>query len=187
MSQDDHLVVDYVTVPGQTYCLVSFVSPDGAQKNSQMGMKIRGCFPTKDEADQHAKVLQKTDPSVDIFLVDMYKWVLIPPDRNNIEDEHYQEEFLQNMMKQYKENQANAKQMFDDRVQFLKSGGTIDDYENSKFYTKPTPQQESHPSVFIEQVKQDFPDLTEKEIAEKAQELANEHNKKVREMDKIEQ
>ena len=170
-NKGDILSVDYVTVPGQLYALVSFVSPEGRQKNDQMGMKLRGCFPNKVEADQHAKLLQKTDPAMDIFLMDMYKWVAIPPDRNNAGDEHFQEEFLQNLMSQYNESQENAKAMFNERVQTLKSGeATLDDLSESKYYTKPAPPQDEHPSQLLEKMKSEYPELSVEELVKKMQE-----------------
>ena len=119
----DVLEEDVITVPGQLYALVSFVSPTGNQRNDKFGMKIRGCFPTRDEASAHVRRLQKFDNSFDIFLVDMYKWLLIPPDANSVESQEYQEEFLQNMVKGYHENQALAKQHFLERKQAVMEDG----------------------------------------------------------------
>ena len=93
---------DYLTVPGQLFACISFVGPDLPQKNEQLGMKIRGCFPTREEAASHAKRLQKDDALVDIYVVDMYKWLLIPPKREEIEDVHYQNEKLEEIMVNYK-------------------------------------------------------------------------------------
>jgi hypothetical protein len=45
---------DYLTVPGQLFACLSFVGPDMPQKNEQLGMKIRGCFATRDDAAIHA-------------------------------------------------------------------------------------------------------------------------------------
>jgi hypothetical protein len=111
----DYLKVDGITVPGQLYALVSFVGPQCAQKNEQMGMKIRGTFPTMDEARGHAQRLMADDGSVHIYVVDMYKWMLIPPDANQIQDQVYQEEFLNNMMQEYQKNQTEAKRFFEER------------------------------------------------------------------------
>lgn len=111
----DYLDEDVLTVPGQNYALVSFVSPQGNQKNDKFGLKIRGCFLNKDEADAHAKRLQKMDGRFDVFLVDMYKWLLIPPDPVAIDHAEYQEPFLNDMLKKYHENQLAAKQHFAER------------------------------------------------------------------------
>ena len=65
---------DFITVPGQLYALISLVGPDSPQKTDKMGLKIRGVFNTRDEAGLHAQRLQKSDPTFDIYVVDMYKW-----------------------------------------------------------------------------------------------------------------
>ena len=57
---------DYTTVPGQIFACISLVGPDCPQKNDKFGLKIRGCFGTRDEASSHAKRLQKEDATFDI-------------------------------------------------------------------------------------------------------------------------
>lgn len=119
----DILDTDVVTVPGQLYALVSFVSPDGAQKNSQCGMKIRGCFATAEEARAHVSRLQKYDPTCDIYLVDMYKWLLIPPTPDMIDNHEYQEEYLNNLMAEYRKSQEAAKVAFEERKKAVMADG----------------------------------------------------------------
>ena len=121
----DYLDEDPITVLGQTYALISFVSPDAksAQKSTQYGLKIRGCFNTKEEAAAHVKKLQRLDPSFDIYLVDMYKWLAIPPDPEQIENQEYQEDFLNNLIKGYKESQLLARQHFEERKRAVMEEG----------------------------------------------------------------
>lgn len=115
---------DYVTVPGQLFALMSFVAPTGTnQKNDKFGMKIRGCFATKEEANSHVKRLQQADGVTDIYLVDMYKWLLIPPDPNAVDNHEYQEDFLNNLVKGYRESQLLAKQHFNERKEAIKRDG----------------------------------------------------------------
>lgn len=115
---------DYVTVPGQLFALMSFVAPTGTnQKNDKFGLKIRGCFATREEAHSHVKRLQQVDGVTDIYLVDMYKWLLIPPDPNAVDDHEYQEEFLNNLVKGYRESQLLAKQHFNERKEAIKRDG----------------------------------------------------------------
>jgi hypothetical protein len=118
------LDVDYVTVPGQLYCVLSIVGPTGTnQRNDKFGLKIRGCFASVDEARSHVKRLQQTDPVMDIFVADMYKWLLIPPDVNAIDDQEFQESFLNDLIKGYRENQVAAKQHFNERKENVKRDG----------------------------------------------------------------
>ena len=106
---------DYTTVPGQLYACLSVIGPEAPQKNDKFGIKIRGAFNSRDEAASHAKRLQKEDATFDIYVVDLYKWLLIPPDPTKIEDVHYTNEKLEELMSGYKENQAQAAQMFSER------------------------------------------------------------------------
>ena len=167
---------DYLTVPGQLFACVSFVGPDMPQKNEQLGMKIRGCFPTRDEAGAHAKRLQKDDALVDIYVVDMYKWLLIPPKREEIEDVHYQNDKLEEIMANYRKNQQQAAAMFEKRKRdmmakpiegsdtpFIEPGD-----ENSKFYTKPDVPPIPHPADLLDDLKKEFPEATMEELVAKA-------------------
>jgi hypothetical protein len=166
---------DYLTVPGQLFACISFVGPDLPQKNEQLGMKIRGCFATRDEAASHAKRLQKEDALVDIYVVDMYKWLLIPPQRDQIENVHYQNEKLEEIMSKYRENQSAAAAMFEKRKRDMIAKPVEGDFpyidpadENSKFYTKPDVPPIPHPSDFIEDLKKEFPDASLQEIVKMA-------------------
>lgn len=167
---------DFLTVPGQIFALISIVGPDMPQKNEKLGLKIRGCFQTKEEAASHAKRLQKEDSLVDIYVVDMYKWLLIPPDRDQIEDTHYQNEKLEEIMAKYRQNQREASSHFEKRKRDMMAkpiDGSDTPYiepgdENSKFYTKPDVPPIPHPADLIDDLKKEFPGADMAEIVAKA-------------------
>ena len=168
---------DYLTVPGQYFACISFVGPDQPQKNEKLGMKIRGCFSTRDEAASHAKRLQKEDALVDIYVVDMYKWLLIPPDRDQIEDVHYQNEKLEEIMQKYRANQTAAASMFEKRKRDMTAKPQPGPYpyidpsdENSKFYTKPDVPPIPHPADIVDELRKEFPDKTMDELVKMADE-----------------
>jgi len=168
---------DYTTVPGQLYACLSIVGPDRPQRSDQFAIKIRGCFSTKDEAANHAKRLQKEDATFDIYVVDMFQWLVIPPKTDEIQDTHYVEEKLEEMMTAYRENQAQARKLFEDRkrdmmakplpgadeMQYIKAGD-----ENSKYYNKPDEPPLSHPADVLEKLKQEFPDKPLEELVKMA-------------------
>jgi len=161
---------DYTTVPGQLYACLSVVGPEAPQKNDKFGIKIRGAFASRDEAASHAKRLQKEDSTFDIYVVDMYKWLLIPPDPLKIEDVHYQNEKLEEIMSGYKENQAEAARMFNDRKRdmmesksYIKPGD-----ENSLFYTRPDEPPVSHPAEVLERLKKEKPDTPMEDLVKEA-------------------
>jgi hypothetical protein len=169
---------DYLTVPGQIFACISFVGPDMPQKNEQLGMKIRGCFATREEAATHAKRLQKEDALVDIYVVDMYKWLLIPPQRDQIEDVHYQNEKLEEIMSKYRQNQSAAAAMFERRKRDMMAkplDGSDTPYidpsdENSKFYNRPDVPPIPHPADIIEDLKKEFPEKDMPELVKMADE-----------------
>jgi len=101
----------------------------------------------------------------------MYKWLLIPPKRDEIDDAHYANEKLEEIMTKYRENQAQAAAMFEKRKRdmtakpiegsdtpFIEPGD-----ENSKFYNKPDVPPIPHPAEVLERLQKEFPD---KPIAE---------------------
>jgi hypothetical protein len=163
------LETDYTTVPGQIFACLSVIGPEAPQKNDKFGIKIRGAFATRDEAARHAKRLQKEDPTFDIYVVDMYKWLLIPPDPTKIEDVHYSNEKLEEIMTGYKENQAQAARMFQERKEAMMNAKLItpgDD--NAKFYTKPDEAPISHPAEVLERLKKEKPDAPMEELVKEA-------------------
>lgn len=163
------LETDYTTVPGQVFACLSVIGPEAPQKNDKFGIKIRGAFATRDEAANHAKRLQKEDPTFDIYVVDMYKWLLIPPDPTKIEDVHYTNEKLEEIMVGYKENQSQAARMFQERKDAMMNSKSItpgDD--NAKFYTKPDEAPISHPAEILERLKKEKPDTPMEELVKEA-------------------
>ena len=169
---------DYTTVPGQLYACLSVVGPEAPQKNDKFGIKIRGAFNSRDEAASHAKRLQKEDATFDIYVVDMYKWLLIPPDPVQIEEAHYADEKLEELMSGYRENQAQAAAMFSERkrdMMAVKAPGS-DTYfksgdENSKFYTKPDEPPISHPGEVLERLQKEKPDADMEDLVKEADEI----------------
>jgi len=164
------LETDYTTVPGQAFACLSIIGPEAPQKNDKFGIKIRGAFATRDEAASHAKRLQKEDPTFDIYVVDLYKWLLIPPDPMKIDDVHYNNEKLEEIMSGYKENQAQAARMFQERKQAMTTSGNnfVPGDENSKFYTKQDEAPISHPAEVLERLKKENPTITTEELVAEA-------------------
>lgn len=168
---------DYTCVPGQVFACLSIVGPECPQKNDKFGIKIRGCFSTRDEAASHAKRLQREDATFDIYVVDMYKWLLIPPDRDRIEDVHYNNEKLEELMAAYKQNQADAARLFEERKREMaaKPHGDgsyiVPGDENSKYYNKPDEPPISHPADIVERLLKEKPDASMEDIVKEADEI----------------
>jgi hypothetical protein len=182
------LETDYTTVPGQIYACLSVIGPEAPQKNDKFGIKIRGAFATRDEAANHAKRLQREDPTFDIYVVDMYKWLLIPPDPTKIEDVHYTNEKLEEIMTGYKENQSQATRMFNERKEAMMKNSLTPGDENSKFYTKPDEAPISHPAEVLERLKKEKPDTPMEELVKEADAIVAaevEERRKKRELEDV--
>ena len=110
----DHLKEDTI-IPNQRFCCISFLSPEEIRNCTLRGLKVRGVFPTYDEAKAFATELQKNDPDFDVFVGEVGKWLPWDPDPNSVEDQQYQEKELNDLMVAYKENREKAKKMQEER------------------------------------------------------------------------
>lgn len=149
----DHLEEDLITVPGQRFVLVSFVSPVSRQKTDQCGMKIRGVFATREEATAHVRRLQQFDPLFDVFMLEMGKWVCVPPDIEKIEDVQYQEKYLQDLVSGYKTSQEEAKRHFQERKSAVMEQGL--DANLGPAERIESPEDDPHPSARLAPVADD--------------------------------
>jgi len=146
-NMDYNLATDTLKVPGQNWVLVSFVSPTSNQKNSSIGMKIRGVFETREEATDHVQRLMRIDPLFDVYVCDMYNWCLVPPDPEKIQDQNYQNEQLNSLVSGYRRNQIYAKEHFEERKRELMEQAAdevrrkllLDSEESSKEVVQETP------------------------------------------------
>lgn len=110
----DYLNEDDV-IPNQEWVCMSFLSPEGVRNCKIRGIKVRGVYGTKDEADQRAQELQQIDPDFHIFVGQVGKWLAQDPDPNSITDQQYREKELNKLMKEYKTNLVKTKMMEEER------------------------------------------------------------------------
>lgn len=80
-------------------------------KTSMRGVKVRGVYDTKREADVRASVLQRQDPLFDVFVGQVGYWCPWDPNPQKIADIEYMNNDLNKLVKEYKSNEAK-KDMF---------------------------------------------------------------------------
>ena len=78
---------------------------ENAFQTTIRGLKVRGTYNTKHEADVRARVLQKLDSSHHVFVAPVGYWLPWDPSADAIQDQVYQEEQLNELMKNYKVNE----------------------------------------------------------------------------------
>ena len=76
-------------------------------KTNIRGLKVRGTYNTKEEADKRAKKLQSLDSDFHVFVGQVGYWLPWDPCADKIEDEQYINSQLNDMMEKYKENSIN--------------------------------------------------------------------------------
>lgn len=89
------------------------------------GLKIRGVYGSRGEAEARSKKLQRADTLHNIFLGEVGKWLPWDPAPTEVNEQEYAEEQLNNLMKKYKENEDNREMfMRENRNRMRGSGPT---------------------------------------------------------------
>jgi len=93
---------------------------DHSFQTSVRGVKVRGVFPTQDEAEMKCKQLRETDPSHDIFVGPVGQWLSWDPDAYKTGRIEFLEEELNQLHHEKLKNEQKAKQEFDQRIKDAK-------------------------------------------------------------------
>lgn len=95
---DEFMFKNKVKLEDDFYALNEF-------RTTVRGLKVRGSYSQKEEAEARAKKLQRADPLHNIFVGEVGKWLPWDPSPNDIKDQEYAEDQLNTLMKKYKENE----------------------------------------------------------------------------------
>ena len=91
-----------------------------AFQTSVRGVKVRGSFPTQEEAEQHCKRLREKDPNHDIFVAPVGIWLPWDPNAYKTGRVEFMEEELNKLHQEKIKNEKKAKDEFDKRVKETK-------------------------------------------------------------------
>lgn len=80
------------------------------------GLKIRGSYPTIEEAELRCKMLREIDPNHDVFVGPIGMWMPWDPEAYKTGRVEYMEEELNQLMHEKNKNETNAKTAFDQRI-----------------------------------------------------------------------
>ena len=84
------------------------------------GIKIRGVFPSQEEAEIRAKLLRENDPHFDVYVGPVGVWMPWEPDAYRTGQVNFLESQLNELMSKKQQNEASAKEYFDKRVKDAK-------------------------------------------------------------------
>jgi hypothetical protein len=85
-------------------------------QTSTRGLKVRGCFPSQEEAEMRCKVLRELDPNHDILVGPVGIWVPWDPEAYKTGRVEYLESELNELMNEKQKNEKAAKTEFDKRI-----------------------------------------------------------------------
>lgn len=140
---NDYLEKDSIRVPGQEYAIISVISPKSRQKADHLAVKIKGVFSNIDEAKKHAAKLQKIDDTFDLFVVEMYSWLLLPPETEKIGEKHYADEKLEELITEHDKEMDEAKANFEKHRREQKKAGKLQELPELEDKSDSTPVVES--------------------------------------------
>lgn len=103
-----------------------------AFQTSVRGLKVRGVFPTQEEAEMKCKKLREYDPNHDIYVGPMGMWIPWDPDAYKTGRVEFMEENLNELHKAKLSNEEKAKQEFDKRVKDSKKKAIEENIRNAE-------------------------------------------------------
>ena len=107
----------------------------GVEHNFQTntrGLKIRGVFPSLEEAELRCKMLRELDPNHDVFVGPVGLWMPWEPEAYKTGRVEYMEEELNKLMHEKTKNETNAKNAFEQRVKETKQHAIEENIKNAE-------------------------------------------------------
>ena len=96
------------------------------------GLKIRGSYPTIEEAELRCKMLRELDPNHDVFVGPVGLWMPWDPEAYKTGRVEYMEEELNQLMHEKTKNESNAKHAFEQRVKESKQKAIEENIKNAE-------------------------------------------------------
>ena len=101
-------------------------------QTSTRGLKVRGVYPTLEEAELRCKMLREVDPNHDVYVGPVGMWMPWEPEAYKTGRVEYMEEELNQLMHEKTKNETNAKSAFDQRVKETKQKAIEDNIKNAE-------------------------------------------------------
>lgn len=101
-------------------------------QTSTRGLKIRGVFPTLEEAELRCKMLREMDPNHDVYVGPVGLWMPWEPEAYKTGRVEYMEDELNQLMHEKTKNDTNAKVAFDQRLKETKQQAIEENIKNAE-------------------------------------------------------
>jgi len=101
-------------------------------QTSTRGLKIRGSYPSMEEAELRCKMLREIDPNHDIMVGPVGMWMPWEPEAYKTGRVEYMEEELNQLMHEKTKNECSAKTAFDQRIKETKQKAIEDNIKKAE-------------------------------------------------------
>ena len=83
-------------------------------KTTMYGLKVRGAYPTQEQAATRARALSKKDPHHNVYVGEVGEWMPWDPAPEEVDEQEYPLDQLNTLMKSYKDNVAKKDAFFEE-------------------------------------------------------------------------
>ena len=101
-------------------------------QTSVRGLKIRGVYPTQEEAELRCKMLRELDPNHDVYVGPVGLWMPWEPEAYKTGRVEYMEDELNQLMHEKTKNESFAKNAFEQRVKESKKSAIEENIRNAE-------------------------------------------------------
>jgi len=101
-------------------------------QTSVRGLKIRGVYPTQEEAELRCKMLRELDPNHDVYVGPVGLWMPWEPEAYKTGRVEYMEDELNQLMHEKTKNETFAKNAFEQRVKDSKKNAIEENIRNAE-------------------------------------------------------
>ncbi len=109
-------------------------SKEHSFQTSVRGLKVRGVFPTQEEAELRCKMLRESDPNHDVYVGPVGTWLPYHPEAYKTGNVNYLEKELNDLMHEKKKNEDKAKLNFETRVKESKVNAIEENMKKANKY-----------------------------------------------------
>lgn len=144
--------IDYLfedpPLSGQRFALVSIVGPHMPQKCEVYGLKVRGTADSLEKAKALSQKLMRIDNNFDIYTVEVGKFFPLAVEPHQVSDVQYQNEQLNQLVKNYLENRERANEEFLARKNELVKEAVREGKQQEELASRP-----EHPIAVLQRIK----------------------------------
>jgi len=106
-AYDSYMVVNRQKLEDQFHKENSF-------RTTVRGLKCRGTYSTHEQASARAQQLHKKDPNFNVYVGEVGQWLPWDPEPDEVAEQQYSNEQLNNLMKSYRENAEKRDEFFEE-------------------------------------------------------------------------